>query len=395
MTTAHEGQGSTSGVVLHLAFELGLCGWKLAFTVGLGQAPRLRSVAARDRAAVLREIALAKKRFGLAADAPVVSCYEAGRDGFWLHRWLLSAGVASMVIDSSSIEVNRRKRRAKTDRLDAAALVRLLVRYHLGETKVCSVVHAPDDLAEDERQLHRELTALKDEQTSLVNQIKGHLCGHGLVLATVNESFPSWLAQARRWDGSPVPARMQARLGRIFIRWQLVHGQILALEMEQRKRIRGETAPAVDQVRRLLSLRGIGRNGAWMLVKELFAWRRGFNRKQLGALVGLTPTPYTSSTSSREQGISKAGNKRLRRLLVELAWCWVRHQPRSALTVWFLCRFANGKRLRRIGIVAVARKLLIALWRYLERDEVPTGADLVDWRSKMGAKRPASVPTPA
>jgi transposase len=120
-----------------------------------------------------------------------VSCYEAGRDGFWLHRWLLSAGVASMVIDSSSIEVNRRKRRAKTDRLDAAALVRLLVRYHLGETKVCSVVHAPDDQAEDERQLHRELTALKDEQTSLVNQIKGHLCGHGLVLATVNESFPS------------------------------------------------------------------------------------------------------------------------------------------------------------------------------------------------------------
>jgi transposase len=188
---------------------------------------------------------------------------------------------------------------------------------------------------------------------------------------------------------------MQARLGRIFTRWQLVHGQILALEMEQRKRIRGEAAPAVDQVRRLLSLRGIGRNGAWMLVKELFAWRRGFNRKQLGALVGLTPTPYTSSTSSREQGISKAGNKRLRRLLVELAWCWVRHQPRSALTVWFLCRFANGKRLRRIGIVAVARKLLIALWRYLERDEVPTGADLVDWRSKMDGKRPASALTPA
>ena len=151
----------------------------------------------------------------------------------------------------------------------------------------------------------------------------------------------------------------------------------------------GDPLPAV------LSLRGIGRNGAWMLVKELFAWRRGFNRKQLGALVGLTPTPYTSSTSSREQGISKAGNKRLRRLLVELAWCWVRHQPRSALTVWFLCRFANGKRLRRIGIVAVARKLLIALWRYLERDEVPTGADLVDWRTKMGGKRPAAVSTPA
>jgi transposase len=394
MTTAHEGQGSTIGLGLHLAFELGLWGWQLAFTVGLGQAPRLRSVPARDTAAVLREIAAAKKRFGLPADAPVVSCYEAGRDGFWLHRWLLSVGVANMVIDSSSIEVNRKKRRAKTDRLDATALVRLLVRYHLGEKKVCSPVQAPDDQAEDGRQLHRELTALKDEQTSLVNQIKGHLCGQGLVLGTVKESFPSWLAQARRWDGSPVPAGLQVRLGRIFTRWQLLHGQILALEVEQRQQLRAEQSPALDKMRQLLGLRGIGRNGAWVLVMELFAWRRNFNRKQLGALVGLTPTPYTSSDSKREQGISKAGNKRLRRLLVELAWCWVRHQPRSALTMWFSSRFGQGKRLRRIGIVAVARKLLIALWRYLERGEVPAGAELVDWRTKMGARRPACALAP-
>jgi transposase len=357
----------------------------LAFTIGLGQAPRLRSVAARDGAAVLLEIARAKQRFGLAADAAVVSCYEAGRDGFWLHRWLLSVGVANVIVDSSSIEVNRKKRRAKSDQLDAAALVRLLVRYQLGEKKVWSVVHVPSAAEEDQRQLHREQTSLKDEQTSLVNQLKGHLCGQGLVLAGVNERFPQWLAEARCWDGRPLPAELQGRLRRIFTRWQLVHAQVLALETEQRRRIRQDSTPQVAAVRQLLQLKGIGRCGAWMLVQELFAWRRGFNRKQLGALVGLTPTPYASGKSRREQGISKAGNKRLRRLLVELAWCWVRHQPDAALTRWFHSRFGEGRRQRRIGIVAVARKLLIALWRVLERDEIPPGARLVPWQAKINA----------
>jgi transposase len=383
MTTTREEQGSMNGVVLHLAFELGLGRWKLALTVGLGQAPRLRSVPARDREAIVREIGLAKKRFGLAADAAVVSCYEAGRDGFWLHRWLVSVGVDNRVVDSSSIEVNRKKRRAKSDRLDATALVRLLVRYHLGEKRVWSVVHVPDDAAEDQRQLHREMTSLKDEQTRLVNQLKGHACAQGLVLGTVNGRFPEWLEQERRWDGTPVPPEMQARLRRTLLRWQLVHEQILALEAEQKKRIRDPETPAVEKVRTLLQLKGIGRCGAWLLVKELFAWRHGFTRKQLGALVGLTPTPYSSGTSSREQGISKAGSKQLRRLLVELAWCWLKHQPDSTLTRWFFSRFGQGRRQRRIGIVAVARKLLIALWRYLEREEIPPGARLVQWRSKL------------
>jgi transposase len=349
----------------------------------LGQAPRLRTLAAGNQAGLLREIALAKARFGLPGDAPVVSCYEAGRDGFWIHRWLMSVGVVNYVVDSSSIEVNRKQRRAKSDQLDAEALVRLLVRQQLGERKSFRVVGVPSDQDEDQRQLHREMLSLKDERTRLVNQLKGHLCCHGLALGVVNDKFPEWLSQARRWDGSAVPAELQARLRRLFGRWQLVHAQVLALEVEQRRRIRDDQTPEVNRVRRLLMLKGIGRCGAWMLVKELFAWRRGFNRKQLGALVGLVPTPYNSSSSRREQGISKAGNKQLRRLLVELAWCWVRHQPESAITHWFEGRFRQGARLRRIGITAVARKLLIALWRYLEQGEIPPGAILVAWQAKV------------
>jgi transposase len=398
MTTTRNVQGIDRGPVLHVAFELGLGQWKLAFTIGMGQAPRLRSVAARDQAAVVREIALAKERFGLAKEAPVVSCYEAGRDCFWVHRWLTAVGVQNYVIDSSSIEVNRKQRRAKNDQLDASALVRLLVRYELGERKSFHVVRVPSASEEDQRHLHREMLALKDERTSLVNQLKGHLCGQGLVLAVVNEKFPEWLAQARLWNGQAVAAELQARLVRTFARWQQVHGQILGLEAEQRRRIRNDETPQVEMVRRLLTLKGIGRCGAWMLVKELFGWRRGFNRKQLGALVGLAPTPFDSGKSRREQGISKAGNKQLRRLMVELAWCWVRHQPGSAITQWFERRFRQGARLRRIGITAVARKLLIALWRFVEQGEIPQGAILVDWQPKVngwlrakGAAGPAEV----
>lgn len=391
MTTTRQDQGSDRGPILHVAFELGLGQWKLAFTIGLAQPPRLRSVAARDRTAVMREVAAAKARFALPEDAPVVSCYEAGRDGFWVHRWLTAAGVGNSVIDSSSIEVNRKQRRAKSDRLDAGALVRLLVRYELGEKKSFSVVRVPRDADEDQRQLHRELSALKDERTRLVNEMKGLLYSQGLLLATVNAQFPEWLKHARCWDGSAVGGELQARLRRTFERWQQVQGQIAALEAQQRQRIRHDPTPQVDLVRRLMTLKGIGGCGAWTLVKELFGWRRGFNRKQLGALVGLVPTPFHSGTSRREQGISKAGNKRLRRLLVELAWCWLRHQPGSALSGWFRRRFAEGARLRRIGITALARKLLIALWRYLDQGEVPHGAVLVDWQPKLRKRRAGPV----
>ncbi len=387
MTTIREVQGSKSSPTLHLAFELGLGQWKLASTNGLGRAPRFRSIPARDREAVLREIAEAKMRFKLPPDAPVVSCYEAGRDGFWIHRWLKSIGVDNVVVDSSSIEVNRRKRRAKSDSLDAGALARLLIRYHLGETKVWSVVRVPEDADEDGRQLHREMIELKDEQTRLSNEMKGLLMSQGIVLATVGRDFEKVLTEARRWDGSPVPPELQARLRRTFERWQQVHRQINALIVQMNRQIRSAEDRSTEMVRRLLRLVGIGPSSAWTLVKEVFAWRGIRNRKQLGGLVGLTPTPYTSGTTQREQGISKAGNKRLRRLLVELAWTWTRHQPGSPPVLWFRQRFGAGTRVRKIGIVAVARKLLILLWRYLETGEVPPGVKLVAWETKVTSSR--------
>jgi transposase len=177
MTATHDVQSTSKGPRLHLALELSWDQWKLAFTIGHGQPPRLRCIRARDLPALVREIAKAKRRFGLADEAAVVSCYEAGRDGFWLHRWLTSQGIANVIVDSASIEVNRRKRRAKSDRLDAAKLVRMLLRYHAGETKVWSVVRVPEAADEDRRHLHRELIAVQDERTEHVNRIKGFLAG--------------------------------------------------------------------------------------------------------------------------------------------------------------------------------------------------------------------------
>jgi transposase len=385
MTTTHKTNSTTPAGRLYLAFELGWTEWKLAFTIGHGQAPRLRTMGARNTETLLREIAKAKRRFGLPNDAPVVSCYEAGRDGFWLHRWLETNGIGNQIVDAASIEVNRRSRRAKTDRLDAAKLVGMLLRYHGGETKVWSVVRVPNDGDEDARQVHREIMTLKDERTAHVNRIKGCLANQGLALE-VTDDFPAQLGKLRRWDGSAVPAELQQRLLREFKRWQFVNRQILDLKNERRKRVRHQATPQMEKVRSLLGLRGIGLNGGWLLVYELFGWRQIRNRRELAALVGLTPTPYDSGDSTREQGISKAGNKRVRKMLVELAWCWLRWQPDSALSQWYAARFSRGRRARKVGIVALARKLLIALWRYVEYGEIPQGAKLCEWQTKIGGR---------
>jgi transposase len=384
MTATHHGNVSTPGGVLYLAFELGERDWKVAFTIGLGQKPRLRSLKARDLPLLHAEIAKAKKRFALPEDAAVKSCYEAGRDGFWLHRHLSACQVDNFVVDSSSIEVNRRQRRAKTDRLDAGNLLTLLVRYCAGEKKVWSVVRVPSVAAEDARQLHRELEALKDERTEHTNRIKGLLASQGLSAPAVDKKFAAWLDEARLWDGSAVPPEMHRRLKRELERWQLLDRQIKEQERERRLRIARDETPHVDKVRDLLGLWGVGLNGAWLLVHELFAWRQFDNRKQVGSCVGLTPTPYQSGDSRREQGISKAGNRRLRRLLTELAWCWLRWQPDSDLSQWYMKRFGAGNgRSRKVGVVAVARKLLIALWKYVEQGDVPAGARLVAWQGKV------------
>jgi transposase len=361
---------------LYMSMELGEEKWKFGFTIGLGQKPRLREVAARDRAGVKQEIQLAKERFGLPPDGLVRSCYEAGRDGFWVHRFLSSLGVANLVVDSASIEINRRKCRAKTDKMDAWKLLTMLLRDYLGETKVWSVVHVPSLEEEDHRQLHRELMALRAEQTHYTNQIKGLLASQGMVLP-FRKNFLDQLETARLWDGSPLPAGLHTRLKRDLERYDLVKQQINQLEAEREELVRTSTDPAVKQVRQLLQLQGIGMNSAWLFVMEFFSWRGFHNRREIGSLAGLTPTPYQSGESNREQGISKAGNRRIRTMAVEIAWSWLRYQPDSELSQWYQERFADGgKRARRIGIVALARRLLVDLWKYLERGEIPQGAFL-------------------
>jgi transposase len=384
MTTTHAADPTTTTTgVLYLSLDLGSGGWQLAFTVGMGQKPRLRKVRARDVAGLLAEIQVAKVRFGLAEGATVRACYEAGRDGFWLYRCLRAEGIEVIVVDSASIEVNRRQRRSKTDRLDAIKLVEMLIRWHNGETKVWSVVRPPSAEDEDARQLHRELIALRGERTAHVNAIKGMLAGLGLV-AEVTERLPERLAEKRQWDGRPIPPGVHQRIVREFERWKFVGRQIADLEEQRGTKIRDDATPHVDQVRRLMSLKGIGANGAWLLVWELFGWRAIRNRRELGGLAGLAPSPYHSGAMRHEQGISKAGNRRVRGLMVQLAWMWLRYQPGSELSQWYASRFGGGNaRRKKIGVVALARKLLVALWRCAETGEPPAGAEEVGWRGKV------------
>ena len=383
MSATHNTNSTASSApVLYLALDLGASSWKLAFSVGLGQKPRIKTITARSTLSLVFEIRAAKKRFGLPEDAPVVCCYEAGRDGFWLHRFLLDQGVQNQVVDSSSIEVNRRRRRAKSDSLDAVKLVEMLIRWHNGERKVWSTVHVPTVEQEDQRQLHREMLKLKAERTAQGNSIKGLLAGLGLCVI-VDETLPTQLENLRQWDGAKLPPLLHQRLLREFQRWQLIDRQIHELEAERMAKIRDDKTPHVEKVRRLLNLKGIGDNGAWLLVFEFFAWRVIKNRRELASLAGLTPTPYASGESRREQGISKAGNRRVRFMITELAWGWLRYQPESELSQWYMRRFGHGnKRLRKVGIMALARKLLIALWKYVEGGEAPAGAEELGWDNK-------------
>lgn len=383
MSATHKNNSSTLETVLYVALELSEKKWKLAFGTGAAQQPRRREIPARDLDGLRREIATAKERLDLPAEAGVVSCYEAGRDGFWLHRFLLSVGVENQVVDSSSIQVERRGRRAKTDRLDAEKLLSMLIRWRQGEPYVWRVVNAPSPEEENARQLHRELQTLRGEQTAHSNRIKGLLAGCGLTV-TITRLFPAWLDFVRLWDGTEVPAELKARMLREFERMQVLNRQIRELEKERARRLREEEQdPGVLKMRKLMGLVGIGVNSSWLYVREVFGWREINNRRQVGSIVGLTPTPYNSGDSSREQGISRAGNRRMRTMSIEIAWDWLRYQPKSALSLWYWRRFGHGsKRQRRIGIVALARKLLVALWKYLERDEVPQGAVLKDWQEK-------------
>ncbi|MEX2282393.1 MAG: hypothetical protein WEE89_07910 [Gemmatimonadota bacterium] len=261
MRTATTSQTSQQPA-LYMAFELGEGNWTIGFTIGFGQEPRLRKIPARDVDTLVAEIAAARKRFRLPVGAAVRSCYEAGREGFWLHRWLVEAGVDNVVVDSSSIEVSRRKRRAKSDRLDAGSLLRLLQRYHGGEKRVWSVLRVPSPEAEDRRHLHRELMDTKSERTRLTNRIHGLLASQGIRLA-LDAEFAARIDDLRIWDGSPLPPELQDRLRRTFELVRTLSERINALETLQRVQIRNGTDPVFDQVRRLTALRGIGQRSAW------------------------------------------------------------------------------------------------------------------------------------
>lgn len=362
-----QGKDTAIEAALYMSFELGDKAWKLTFGDGRRKPARF-TIAAGDQAAVLECIARAKARCSLGSSASVQSCYEAGRDGWWLHRWLKQQGIDNIVVDSSSIEVNRHARRAKSDRLDGDKLLQMLLRHGRGE-RVWSVVHAPSPQAEDERRAHRELHRLTNESTAHCNRIRSLLVLHNLRPAQVGgRTWAAWWVAHQ----AQVPPLLRAEIERECERLALVRQQMRAIELQRHSELTQQ--PLVTQ---LSQLRAIGTCSAWVLAKELFGWRHFDNRRQLAASLGLAPTPYASGDSVREQGISKAGNKRVRWLLVELSWRWLRWQPDSELTRWFNRRFAAGsKRMRRVGIVALARRLAIALWRYVQHGEISAGATL-------------------
>ena len=356
MTATRTYEYSAFESVLYIAFELSDANWKLGFTTGTGRRPRQRNIKARDLDALQEEIRRTKKRFEMSEATRVVSCYEAGRDGFWLHRYLVEQGIENLVVDSSSIQVNRRARQAKTDRMDVEKLLSQLIRYRSGERDVWSVVHVPSVGEEDNRQLHRELKTLKKDQTRHINRIKSYLVGQGIRMKIKNE-FLKEIEGIRKWDGSQLPESLKARLRREHRRLQLVQEQIKELEQERVNAIRHSESTSVKTVRDLLRLRGIGLNASWLFGMEFFSWRKFNNRKEVGSLSGLVPMPHQSGDSYRERGISKAGNRHIRAMAIEIAWGWLRYQPESELTKWYEKKFGQGsKRIRKIGIVALARK---------------------------------------
>ena len=373
MTAILQSKDSVSGAVLYMAMELSNKRWKLGFSNGERQ--RQVSIEAGDWDSLNDQITRAREKLRLAADCRMVSCYEAGRDGFWIHRALVDQGIENRVIDSASIEVNRRKRRAKSDRVDVKAMLRLLQRYSGGE-RCLSVVRVPTVEAEDHRRLHRERERLLKERGAHSARMKSLLVAHGIRLQ-LDGGFLVQLEAARGGLGYALGADLKAELIREHERYRLADEQIRGLEQEQKARAEAGVDEAMLQVKGLMQLKGVGWQSSWLLVMEFFAWRAFRNQRQVGACAGLTPTPYSSGDSEREQGISKAGNRRVRTLMIELSWLWLRYQPGSALSQWFQRRFAGGgKRMRRIGIVALARKLLIALWRYVTDGVIPEGAVL-------------------
>jgi transposase len=372
MIAAARSEVSVNESILYVSFELGKKEWKLAMTSGFGRQPWLRTVAGGDLGAVERAIRSGRQRFGLPVTARVISCYEAGRDGFWIHRALRARDIENRVVDSASIEVNRRARRTKTDRIDALKLVMMLVRTCCGEQRVFAEVRVPSAEAEAARHRSRERSALVQERTRLRNQIGSWLATSGCRVTARRRQQATWWTSVRDWADAPLPPEVQARIARAEARLAVVAEQIATLDASQTATVR-QAMPG-SALARLVQLKGVATTSASVLVDEGLVWRAFENRRQIGGLLGFAPAKYDSGESERDQGISRAGNTRLQSVMVQLAWGWVHWQRQSALTRWYQERFGRGKRARRVGIVALARKLLIALWRYATAGVLPAGA---------------------
>lgn len=363
----------------YLVFELSKANWKLG--IMLPGSPKMSrfTIDGGDMAALTVRLASIRARAGRCGrPVRIVSCYEAGLDGHWLHRWLVGQGVVSHVVDPSSIEVARRARRAKTDRIDLDKLMRSFLSYLRGEPRVCSMLHVPSVEDEDRKRRTRERKRLLKERTAHTNRIKALLFGQGIrEVQPLKPGFIASLETMRTGDGRALPPLLTAEIVREHERLCLAQKQIATLEAASKAELHA-AAPgsAAATIVQLVDLRSIGVISGQELVNEVF-YRSFANRRQVGSYFGLTGTPYDSGASRREQGISKAGNARARTLAIELAWLWLRYQPDSELSRWFRQRVGDLKgRIRRITIVAVARKLMVALWRYLTTGVVPTGAVL-------------------
>lgn len=369
--TAAEGYDTT----IYVALELSKASWLVAinapggdkvskYTVAAGATTALSAILTRARAQAER---------WCGESVRIVAIHEAGMDGFWVHRWLEAQGIESHVVDPASIAVDRRKRRVKTDRIDVEKLLRTLMGWARGERRICSMVRPPHPEQEDERRLTREREILVGERTRHVNRIKGLLMTQGIsYFQPLRRDRRARFEALRLWNGTTLRSRLKAELLREFDRLELVMNQIQVIEAERDRALQTRSRDNIGAL--LVRLRGIGPEIASVLCGEMF--HRDFvNRREVASYAGLAPSPWKSGTIDIDQGISKAGNPRLRKTTIQLAWLWLRHQPGSSLSRWFHARVGDRRgRIRRITIVAVARKLLIALWRYVTLGLVPEGA---------------------
>lgn len=366
---------------IFVSLELSCSTWLVtSLSPGKGEKMSKHSVPAGDVAGLMKLFAdlKHKARARTGQSYPIITIQEAGLDGFWLHRVLQQEGIESHVVDPASIATPRRRRRAKTDRLDGETLLRALLAYKRGEPRVCAMVVAPSPEEEDRRRLCRERRTLIDERIRHVNRIKGLLFAQGISdYAPLRGDRRPRLEALRTGDGRALPAHLKAQISRELDRLELLLKQIKAVEAEQDALLTAVSKPtgvsaAPDPVTMLLALKGMGPNFAAVLWSEAF-YRQFSNRRQLAAYAGLAPTPWRSGGIAREQGVSKAGNPRLRTTMIQLAWLWRRHQGQSALACWFE---THSKRGRKSAIVALARKLLVALWKHVTAGVVIEGAKM-------------------